>query len=134
MEVLKKNKTIAGILALFLGTLGIHRFYMGEWKGGLIYLLFFWTGVPTILGIIDGARYFTEVAEAAPDVDDDTTMSKEKDSSINKDEDVLDESLSDETEAEDSVKADENPSSDKNNLEKIEDTSEEIIEEPQEDK
>lgn len=61
---MKHNKTIAGILAFFLGTLGIHRFYMGEWKKGLIYLLFFWTGVPTIVGIIDGARYLTQVAEA----------------------------------------------------------------------
>lgn len=69
MSILKKNKNIAGVLAIFLGTLGIHRFYMGEWKVGLAYLLFFWTGVPTILGIIDGARYFTELADEAPDVD-----------------------------------------------------------------
>ena len=25
--------------------------------------MFFWTGIPTVLGIIDGARLFTQVAE-----------------------------------------------------------------------
>ncbi len=67
LKALKKNKTIAGILAMFTGTIGLHLFYMGEWKKGLLYLLFFWTGVPTILGIFDGARYFTQVAEEAED-------------------------------------------------------------------
>jgi len=66
--MLKNNKTIAGILAFFLGTLGVHRFYLGEWKKGLLYLAFFWTGIPTIVGIIDGARYLTEVAEEAEEV------------------------------------------------------------------
>ena len=61
--MLKKNKTIAGVLAMFTGTIGLHHFYMGDYKKGLIYLLFFWTGVPTILGILDGARFFTQVAE-----------------------------------------------------------------------
>ncbi len=65
---LKMNKTVAGILAMFLGTIGIHWFYMGKWKRGLVYLLFFWTGVPTILGILDGARFFTQVAEEAEEV------------------------------------------------------------------
>ena len=58
--MLKKNSTIAGVLAFFLGTVGIHQFYMGNVKKGLIYLLLFWTGIPTILGIMDGAVYLTE--------------------------------------------------------------------------
>ena len=49
----KRDKTLAGVLAIFTGTIGIHKFYMGQWKQGLIYLLFFWSGVPTVLGIID---------------------------------------------------------------------------------
>ena len=61
--MLKKNRTIAGVLAFFLGTVGIHQFYMGNVKKGLIYLLFFWTGIPTILGIMDGAVYLTEDEE-----------------------------------------------------------------------
>ncbi len=58
--MLKKNRTLAGILAFFLGTIGIHQFYMGNIKKGILYLLFFWTGVPTVLGIMDGAVYLTE--------------------------------------------------------------------------
>ena len=63
LKVLRRNKTIAGVLAIFAGTIGLHCFYMGNYKKGLIYLLFFWTGIPTVLGIIDGARLFTQVAE-----------------------------------------------------------------------
>ena len=63
--MLKKNKTIAGVLAFFLGTIGIHKFYMGEYKKGLIYLLFFWTGIPTIIGIMDGAVYLSEDEEGS---------------------------------------------------------------------
>ena len=63
----KRNKTLAGILAIFLGTLGIHKFYQGKWKAGIAYFLFFWTGIPTILGILDGAKLLTEVADEVPD-------------------------------------------------------------------
>ena len=119
MSILKKNKNIAGVLAIFLGTLGIHRFYMGEWKVGLAYLLFFWTGVPTILGIIDGARYFTELADEAPDVD-----SIEKTSEKNDDEEV---------DSKDST-AKETADNKEENKEEAEIESEESIEENQEDK
>jgi len=33
------NYTVAWILLTFLGLFGIHRFYMGKWFTGLIYLL-----------------------------------------------------------------------------------------------
>lgn len=49
----KKRKDIAGLLAFFLGGLGIHKFYLGDNKTGLLYLLFCWTYVPAILGLID---------------------------------------------------------------------------------
>lgn len=35
----KINYNIAWILLTFLGLLGIHRFYMGKWISGVIYLL-----------------------------------------------------------------------------------------------
>lgn len=35
-----KNKTLAAILALFLGGLGIHKFYLGKTAAGILYLLF----------------------------------------------------------------------------------------------
>lgn len=36
----KKNKTTAGLLALFLGGLGVHKFYLGQTLAGVLYLLF----------------------------------------------------------------------------------------------
>jgi TM2 domain-containing membrane protein YozV len=48
-----KSKSITAILALLLGTLGIHRFYLGQFGYGIIYLLLGWTGISSILAIID---------------------------------------------------------------------------------
>jgi TM2 domain-containing membrane protein YozV len=48
-----KNRGIAIVLALFLGGFGIHKFYLGQVKTGMTYLLFCWTGIPLILSIFD---------------------------------------------------------------------------------
>ncbi|WP_336328421.1 TM2 domain-containing protein [Halovenus sp. HT40] len=48
------EQVAAGILAILLGGLGAHKFYQGNVKLGVIYLCFFWTGVPAILGLIEG--------------------------------------------------------------------------------
>ena len=48
-----KNRGITIILAFILGSLGIHRFYLGQIGYGLIYLLLSFTGISTILSIID---------------------------------------------------------------------------------
>ena len=34
-----RNKTVAALFALFLGTLGMHKFYLGEKNAGLTYLI-----------------------------------------------------------------------------------------------
>lgn len=52
-----KNKLIAAILAIFFGDLGIHKFYLGRVEWGLLYLLFSWTGIPMVLGWIEGIVY-----------------------------------------------------------------------------
>lgn len=52
-KYLHKSKIAAFALALFLGSFGLHKFYLGNNKTGFLYLIFCWTGVPTILGIID---------------------------------------------------------------------------------
>jgi TM2 domain-containing membrane protein YozV len=49
----KKNPTIAVILALFLGGLGIHKFYLGQNGLGILYLLFCWTSIPAIIALIE---------------------------------------------------------------------------------
>lgn len=35
----EKNNVVAGLLAIFLGTLGIHKFYLGEVGMGIFYIL-----------------------------------------------------------------------------------------------
>lgn len=54
-----KSKVAAGILAILLGWCGIHKYYLGRIGQGILYTLFFWTGIPTILGIIEGIIYLT---------------------------------------------------------------------------
>lgn len=49
----KKDKTIAIILTLVFGAFGIHKFYLGKIKAGVLYLLFSWTFVPLLLALID---------------------------------------------------------------------------------
>lgn len=40
-------------LCLFLGGLGVHKFYAGKWFQGLLYVAFCWTWIPVILSLID---------------------------------------------------------------------------------
>jgi TM2 domain-containing membrane protein YozV len=49
----KKDQTIAAILAFFLGWLGIHKFYLGENFAGVLYFLFSWTFIPSIIAIFE---------------------------------------------------------------------------------
>jgi TM2 domain-containing membrane protein YozV/Tfp pilus assembly major pilin PilA len=48
-----KSKTAAGVLAILIGGLGVHRFYLGQWWG-IFYLLLFWTWIPGIISIVEG--------------------------------------------------------------------------------
>ncbi|QCS51006.1 TM2 domain-containing protein (plasmid) [Picosynechococcus sp. PCC 11901] len=51
------RRNSAALLAILLGSFGIHKFYLGEVFLGVLYLLFFWTYIPTIIGIIEGIYY-----------------------------------------------------------------------------
>ena len=51
-----KAKGTATLLALTLGGVGGHRFYVGQWKTGLAMLLFSWTMLPFLLGVVDFVR------------------------------------------------------------------------------
>ena len=53
-----KEKNIAGLLALFLGGFGIHRFYLGQTGLGIFYLVFFWLPFMWIIGLIDAIAFF----------------------------------------------------------------------------
>ena len=48
-----KSKTTTVILAIFLGWLGVHRFYLGQVGMGILYLVFSWTLIPAIIALID---------------------------------------------------------------------------------
>jgi TM2 domain-containing membrane protein YozV len=50
------NKTVAALFAIFLGSFGLHQFYLGRPGTGLLYLVFCWTLVPAIVGFIEGVR------------------------------------------------------------------------------
>lgn len=53
----KHNKISAALFAILLGTFGAHKFYLGQPGQGIFYLLFCWTGIPTVIGIIEGIMY-----------------------------------------------------------------------------
>ena len=69
----KKDKLAAGLLGLFLGTLGIHKFYLGYSKEGLIMLLtslvggIISCGIATfaieIIALVEGVMYLTKSDE-----------------------------------------------------------------------
>ena len=50
----ERSRVTTALFAIFLGGLGIHKFYLGNIVGGLIYLFFCWTFIPTIVGFIEG--------------------------------------------------------------------------------
>ncbi len=59
----EKSRIVAGILALVVGGLGIHKFYLGKGENAILYLLFCWTGIPSLFGLIEGIMYLTESDE-----------------------------------------------------------------------
>jgi TM2 domain-containing membrane protein YozV len=52
-ESVRRDEVVGILLALFLGTFGIHHFYLRRTGLGILYLCFFWTGIPSILGVIE---------------------------------------------------------------------------------
>ncbi|WP_366185682.1 tellurite resistance TerB C-terminal domain-containing protein [Flavobacterium ovatum] len=54
-----KNRRTASIFALFFGGIGIHRFYLGQTVKGVLSILFCWTYIPLLIGIIDSLIFIT---------------------------------------------------------------------------
>jgi TM2 domain-containing membrane protein YozV len=54
-----KTKTAAGCLALLLGGVGIHKFYIGSWGWGMLYVLFSITYVPFLISLYEGIMFLT---------------------------------------------------------------------------
>ena len=49
----RKDKTVAVLLALFLGGFGAHKFYLKQAGLGVLYIIFFWTYIPAIISFIE---------------------------------------------------------------------------------
>ncbi|MDO5150707.1 MAG: NINE protein [Oscillospiraceae bacterium] len=65
----KKEKLVAGLLGILLGSLGIHKFYLGYTKEGVIMLLVslltcgIGAVVMEIIGLIEGIMYLVKSDE-----------------------------------------------------------------------
>ena len=55
-----KNRLAAILLAVFLGSFGIHKFYLGSPGWGILYLIFCWTAIPGIVSLIEAILYFLQ--------------------------------------------------------------------------
>jgi len=52
-EAARRDEIVGVLLALFLGTFGVHHFYLRRTGLGILYCCFFWTGVPSVVGFIE---------------------------------------------------------------------------------
>lgn len=52
-----KNRFVAILLALVLGTFGLHKFYLGRKAECGLCVLFCWTGVPLLAGVSEAIGY-----------------------------------------------------------------------------
>jgi TM2 domain-containing membrane protein YozV len=59
-----KNRTIAGLLGIFLGAFGVHHFYLGNHKKGILYAVMCWTMLPRLASFIEAISYFRMSDEA----------------------------------------------------------------------
>lgn len=58
-----KNRVLAAVLAICFGGLGVHHFYLGNYIRGIVYLVFCWTYIPSIVALIEGIIYLTQSDE-----------------------------------------------------------------------
>jgi TM2 domain-containing membrane protein YozV len=59
----QKDKLVAGLLGIFLGGFGVHKFYLGKIGQGVLYVLFCWALIPWIIGFIEGIVYLASNQE-----------------------------------------------------------------------
>ena len=53
-SAVRVNKVAYGVLAILLGNIGIHHFYARKILWGILSVLFCWTGIPGIIGVVQG--------------------------------------------------------------------------------
>jgi TM2 domain-containing membrane protein YozV len=60
----ENKKVVSGIFAILLGYLGVHKFYLGYTKEGILQILLtLLCGVGAIIGLIEGIIYLTKTDE-----------------------------------------------------------------------
>ena len=52
-QVEQRDEVVGVLFALFLGSFGAHHFYLRRTGLGVLYLLFFWTGIPAIVSFVE---------------------------------------------------------------------------------
>ena len=57
------KKEVAALLSILLGDFGIGHFYTGQTTRGILDIVFFWTGIPAIIGLIEGIIWFFDTDE-----------------------------------------------------------------------
>jgi len=55
-----KSRITAGVLALLVGGIGVHKFYLGKIGLGIVYILFCWTFIPAIIAFVEGIIYLVQ--------------------------------------------------------------------------
>ncbi|AQX83875.1 hypothetical protein ATE49_04050 [Elizabethkingia miricola] len=60
-----EKKVAAGVLGILIGSLGIHKFYLGYTKAGIIQLIatFVTCGIASVIGLVEGIIYLTKSDE-----------------------------------------------------------------------
>ncbi len=52
-DAVRRDEVVGILLALFLGSFGLHHFYLRRTGLGILYLCFCWTTIPGFLGVIE---------------------------------------------------------------------------------
>ena len=65
----KVNKLAYALMAIFLGGIGIHKFYAGKTALGVVYLLLCWTFVPSLIAFIEGIVALTKKEDSEGNIE-----------------------------------------------------------------
>lgn len=60
-----EKKVVAGVLGILLGGFGVHKFYLGYTKEGIIQIVvtFVTCGIGSLIGLVEGILYLTKSDE-----------------------------------------------------------------------
>jgi len=51
------SKAVLLLVTFFFGGIGAHKFYLGKWWQGALYLVFFWTWIPALAALVEFVVY-----------------------------------------------------------------------------